>query len=263
MGKGSLLQRLGLARKPPLTVAEFRERVVEEILRRRPEAEVERVGEVDLNGPDGRETTLARAYAYYRENPRERDLIVGQVADLAVHEPGKATPEELMVLVRPETFLAGLEGEADRGLARSLPAGLIAVVAVDTPERYVFSTASGLREELGLTDVEIWERAKANLRKRVNMTPPKGRTGVLMGIKTDIGLASSLLTVDEFWAHPNLASLGDLVVAAVERDELVVVPADQPELVHALRNLAASRHNSNFLSDRLLLRRNGAWEEFE
>lgn len=263
MGKGSLLQRLGLARKPPLMIAQFREQVIEEVLRRQPGADLERLGDSDLKGPSGGETALGRAYAYYRETPRERELVIGQVADLVLHEPGKATPDELMVLVRPHSFLAGSEGETDRGLARSLPAGLIAVVAVDKPERYEFPMASELRDDLGLSDAEIWARAEANLLTRVNMTPPKARTGVLMGIKTDIGLASSLLTVDAFWEHSHLASLGDLVVAPVERDELVVVPADQPELVHALRNLVARRDNSNFLCDRLLLRRNGAWEDFE
>jgi len=109
----------------------------------------------------------------------------------------------------------------------------------------------------------IWERAFANLIERVGLTPPKPKPGYLIGLKTDIGLASSLLALNEYWEHPNLADLGDLVVAPVERDELIVVPANDPMMVKALRNLVAQRDNSQFLCDRLLLRRNGGWEEFD
>jgi hypothetical protein len=63
--------------------------------------------------------------------------------------------------------------------------------------------------------------------------------------------------------HPNLAVLGDLVVAPLERDELVVAPLDEPDLMRALRNIVAQRHSPGFLCDKLLLRRNGGWEAFE
>jgi hypothetical protein len=262
MGKG-LLEWLGLARKPSLTLEEFRERVISEILRRKPDAKIERVGATDINIADGGDGTVARAYQYCREHPRELELVTGQLADLILSEPEPAKPEDLIVLVRPESFRTGEHGQGDCGPARPLAAGLVAIVAVDTPSNYRFSPNGELGEELGMNEEAIWDRALANLRERLGVTPPKPEPGYLMGLKSDIGLASSLLVVDEYWSHPHLADLGDLVVAPVERDELVVVPLNEPLMVKALRNLVARRDSSQFLCDRLLLRRNGAWEAFD
>jgi len=261
MGKG-LLERLGLARKPPLTLQAFRERVIEGMLQRVPELAAERRGDAEILYGDGGETHVARAYAYYREHPRELEMLVGQLADHVTREEHEASPDELIVLVRPRMFQAGDEGSADRGLAYELPAGLIATIAVDLPDRYEFPTAARLRRDLGMDDDAIWERAFANLIERVGLTPPQPKPGYLIGITTVVGLASSLLVLEEFWDHPNLASLGDLIVAPVERDELVVVPHDDPRMIQALRNLVRQRDNSQFLSGRLLLRRDRRWEEF-
>jgi len=262
MGKG-LLERLGLVRKPPLTLEEFRDRVVQGMLVHKPELQIERVGAAELLYGEGGSTNVARGYAYYREHPKELHIVLGQLAEHVVREPHTAAAEELIVLVRPSRFRAGEAGGADRGLAFPLAGGLLALVAVDLPDRYEFPTAQELKDDTGLDEDEIWVRALANLIERVGLTPPTPRPGQLMGIKTDIGLASSLLAVPEFWDHPNLADMGDLVVAPIERDELVIARHDDGFAVGALRNLVARRDNSQFLTDRLLLRRNGAWEEFE
>jgi hypothetical protein len=100
--------------------------------------------------------------------------------------------------VRPASFSPGDDGEEDRGITRALPEGLVAIVALDTPERYVFPYASELREELGMDDAMIWDRAMSNLRERLDMTPPAYEPGRIMGIKTDVGLASSFLVEDAF-----------------------------------------------------------------
>jgi hypothetical protein len=263
MGKGSLLERLGLVRSPPLTLEAFRERVIAEILRRKPDAEVERVGEADLKITEGGDGTVARAYQYYREHPRELDLVTTQITDAILHEAEPAKPEDLILLVRPDGFRTGKDGRGDCGPARPLAAGLVGIVAVDTPSTYRISPNGELAEELGMDDAAIWKRAIANLRERIGGAPPKPKPGYLIGMKTDVGLASSLLLLDEYWAHPHLADLGELVVAPIERDELVAVPAGDSQMVKALRNLVAQRDSSQFLCDRLLLRRNGAWEEFE
>jgi hypothetical protein len=261
MGKG-LLERLGLVRKPPLTLAEFRERVIEDVLRQKPEAVIERAGNGGLN-IDGGVGTVARAYQYYREHPRELDVVTSQIAGTLLYEAEPAKPEDLIVLVRPDRFRTGEDGGRDRGPARPIAAGLVGIVAVDSPANYRFAPNGELAEELGMDDDAIWDRAIGNLRERIGATPPNPRADKIMGITTDIGLASSYLLLDEYWDHPNLADWSDLVVAPLERDELVVVPADDPQMVQALRNLVARRESSQFLCDRLLLRRNGAWEEFE
>ena len=262
MGKSGLLGFLGLGRQRPLSLEEFRLRVVEEVQSRRADAALEIIGEDELAFGEAR-TSILRGYSYYREHPGELKLVLRQFGDLILYEPAPATPETLIVLVRPESFQAGNAGDDDRGLARPLPGGLIAVVAVDNPESYFFPSAGELRTALAMSDEEIWACATKNLRSRVALTPPSYRAGFVMGVKTDVGLASSLLIDDEFWAHPNLSSLGDLVVAPLERDELVVAPLAEPALVQALRNIVARRDSSGFLCDQLLLRKNGAWEEFQ
>jgi hypothetical protein len=262
MGKG-LLQRLGLARPQSISLADFRERTVSEIRRRRPDAVVILVGDLEVEVNDFGKLRVDRGYAYYRQHPRDLEIVIGQLADLALYEREAAKSEELIVLVRPESFTAGAEDSDDRGLARALPGGLIAVVAVDKPEQYIFFTGSELRKDLGADDAAIWARALENLRNRISMKPPAYRSGQLMGLKTDIGLAASLLVLDDYWDRPAFSSYGDWVVAPLERDELVLAPAREPQLVQALRNLVARRDTAEFLCDRLLLRRDGIWSEFE
>lgn len=263
MGKG-LLERLGLVRKPPLTLEEFREQVIGEVLRRKPELEVERVDHAEIHVGDGGTSHVARAHQYYREHPRKLDLVVRQLADLVVYEAEPAKAEDLIVLVRPDSFRTGEDGAMDRGPVRPIAAGLVGIVAVDAPSSYRFAVNGELSQELDMDDAAIWDRAMANLRDRLKgASPPRQKPGHVTGVTTDIGLASSLLLLDEYWAHPDIVSLGELVVAPLERDELVIAPLNDPLMVKALRNIVSQRDNSQFLCDRLLLRRNGAWEEFE
>jgi hypothetical protein len=205
---------------------------------------------------------VARGYEYYRETPRDLAIVIGQLADMVLYEPQPATLDELVVLVRPESF-DDRNGDQGAGLAEPLRGGLIAVVAVDTPSRYVFSTAAQLREDLGMEDAAIWDRARLNLRNRIDVTPPNLSPGKVMTIVTGVGLASSLLAEETFWAHPRLENAGDLVVSPLERDQLIIASLHETELVHSIRRLAAGFNSSDFLCDRLLLRRNGAWEDFE
>lgn len=265
MGKGSWLARLGLARPSPISLAEFRDRVVAEVRRRRPEVDLRLVGDAKLRlGDDESTYDLTRGYAYYGEHPRDLALAVSQCADLILHQPQPAKPEDLIILVRPDTFRATGEGSEDRGPYRPIVPGLIAIVAVDTPERYEFFKADALRKELGLDDGAIWDRAMSNLRQTLSSKPPQHRPGRVMTLTTGIGLASSLLVLEDFWRHPQFTSRGDWVVAPLERDELVLAPLDEPDTVRVLRNIVASRpETSGFLCDQLLLRRNGAWEPFE
>lgn len=263
MGKGSWLQRLGLGRPPPISVAEFRERVVSEILSRDPDAGVELVGDVGVETRSRGALNVSRAYEFYRERPGDLLSLVREIADLIFAKEEPTRPEELIVLVRPDTYEAGGDIPDVQGLAHALPAGLMAIVAVDAPGHYRFPSAKDLRDELTVSNEAIWSRAMENLRRRLNSKPPRFAPGKLMGLKTDIGLASSLLVLDEFWDQPEFTDRGDWVVAPVERDEIVAVPASDLQLVAALRNLVARRDGGDFLTDRLLLRRAGRWEPFD
>ena len=194
MGKGSLLERLGLARKPPLSLEAFRESVIEEVLRRRPELQIERIGEAEIPRPGrGVRGDVARGYAYYREQPRERDLVISQLADLVLFEPESAKPLKLLSGVRPDAVRAGRmerKTAAPRQPSRDLASDAMAA-RVSTPLLLGPFPYADLRTELGMEDDAIWDRAMTNLRARLDLTPPKPRPGYLMGLKTGIGLASA------------------------------------------------------------------------
>jgi hypothetical protein len=263
VGKVGLVGLLGFGREKPVSLHEFRGRVCAEILKLRPDCQFELVGDAELMFGDGGKLNVENGYNYYMEERSGLKSAVRQLVQFALYEPAAVRAEELIVLVRPAQFQVGDDGDADRGLARALPGGLVAVVAADQPENYAFARASEFRAELGMDDEQIWDRAFANLRARMDMTPPAFRPDTLLGITTDVGLAASYLVDDGFWAHRNLGDLGDLVVAPFEKDRLIVAPASEPAAVRALRNIVAGERGADFLCDRLLLRRNGHWEDFE
>ncbi|MET0271849.1 MAG: hypothetical protein ABW360_02555 [Phenylobacterium sp.] len=262
MGKGSWLEKLGLKRAP-VSLGEFREIVVAEVRRRKPEVELQLVGEASIARGEDRIMTVEHDYAYYLGRVSERDAVVGQLAELLLFEAPLARADELIVLVRPAEFQAQGKEREDKGLARPIAAGLIAVVACDTSDRYVFSTASKLRADLGLEDEAIWDRAHANLRERIDIVPPRLEFGKVVTIQTGARLASSLLAVRSFWEDPDLLAAGDLVVLPLESDQLIFTRAGEAELIQWMRRLAVGWSSPEFLSDRLLLRRGGRWEEFE
>jgi hypothetical protein len=261
MGKGSWLEKLGLKRAA-LSLGVFREAVVAEVRRRRPDLELKLVGDAQIERSEDQSTNVWRGYVYYRQHLRERDAVVGQLADMVLFEAPPAREEDLIVLVRPAEFQAQGRDREDVGLAHPIAAGLIAVVACDTPDRYVFSPASKLRAGLGLDDEAIWNRAYANLRARIDTVPPMPDPGKVVTIETGARLASSLVAVSSFWDDPDLLAAGDLVVLPLEHDQLIFTRAGEAELIQHMRRLAAGWTSAEFLSDRLLLRRRGGWEEF-
>jgi hypothetical protein len=78
MGKG-LLERLGLRRPPRLTLEAFRNRVINEILGRRPSAEVRAVGDAEVELVGGGVTNVARGHAHYLEQPGQLRLLLQQL----------------------------------------------------------------------------------------------------------------------------------------------------------------------------------------
>lgn len=266
MGKGGLLGFLGLGRKPPpLSFAEFRWLIADEIVRRYPEVRVDRVGgdELETTFPD-RDLpgflNLARNYAAYREGRNDLIWFIEHAAENAVREGSEARPEVLLVLVRPDTFNPepGRGGEEDRGLVRPLVDCLIAIVATDAPDSYTFDHASELRRQLKMSNAEIWQRALSNTRAQFAYEVSPLETGKIV---TGVGLASSLLLDDEIWDNPEMTARGPLLVAPIERDRLVFAPLDDEIAASGLRDWHARyQPNSEWLADILIVRREGRWE---
>jgi hypothetical protein len=270
MGKGGIFGflRLGRKREPPISFAEFRGRIADEIRRRYPGVRVDDVGEDGLETwfPDCDEPgflNLARNHAAYCEGRNDLAWLIEHNAKSAGTRGLEATPEALLILVRPDAFNPepGRGGELDRGLVRPLVEGLIAIVAVDAPEAYTYAYASELRRVLKMSDAEIWQRALANTRSRIGYEAVPLEVGKIGEIVTGIGLASSLLADDEIWDGPEMTAQGPLLVAPIERDRLVISPVNDKVVANGLRNWhAGNRRNSEWLTDILIVRRLGRWE---
>lgn len=259
MGKGSLFG--WLKPKPRLSLGDFRARVAERIIRDWPSARVEVSGEDGLavwreGDVEPGELSVERAYARYLETPRQLEDAVGWITGSLFYDR-EMTAEALVVLVRPGNFDPD-EGEG--GLARPIAGPLVGLPAIDTPDCFQFSKAAHLREDLGLSDAEIWERALANTWALVPPRAPDLEPGEIVQILNELRLAPSLLLHDAMWDDLAVAAKGELMVAPVERNELLVAYRD-PEREAALRKMIALRaHDSEWLCDLILVRRDGRWE---
>jgi hypothetical protein len=269
MGKGGLLGFLGLGRKAPqLSLAEFRERIAGEIERRYPDVRVDRIGDDELeiavsDGAEPRFLNLARNYAAYCEGRRNLAWFIEHHASGVMRDGFDASPEALLVLVRPHEFNPQPRGEdeSDRGLIRPLVGFLIVIVAVDAPESYTYAHASDLRRKLRMSDAEIWQRALANTRSQIGYEAAPLEVGQIGEIVTGIGLASSLLAEDEVWDSPEMTAFGPLLVSPIERDRLLFAPINDDVAMDSLRSWhARCQPTSDWLMNDLLVRRDGRWE---
>lgn len=248
--------------KAELTMAQFQDRVVAEIGRRHPRAKVDRVDEKTLHvhcndAAEPEVINLGRAYALYQGTPSELDSIIRIVAR-TVESFEISSADDLLVLVRPETFAPDAE------MARPLAGGLVAVVAVDSPERYAIVKGAELRTKLKLTNEAIWARALENTRRAIGFRPVKIPRGRPAKISTQAGLAASLLAFDDYWNSPELTAHGPLAVAVFGRDDLYVAALTDAEAIKVMREgMAEIRDDPNGLTNDLLVRRNGRWEVLE
>lgn len=257
MGKGSLFS--WLRPKPRLTFEQFGKRV---LLRLREDWPAETLDA----GEDGQLIwgkgcgepgfiNLDRFYAHYLHHPRNLDDVLGWIS-AGLRPPPKATAETLLALVRPETF----DVDEGRGIARPIAGILVGLPAVDTPESHAFAAAKVLREELGLSDGEIWSRALANTWEQIEPRPPELEPGEIVQILNELRLAPSLLLHDAMWDDRSVAAKGDLMVAPVERNELLIAYWN-PELEADMRAMIASRGDDpEWLCDLILVRRDGGWQ---
>lgn len=247
--------------KAELTPAQFQDRVVAAIGRSHPKAKVDRIDEntlqVHYDGASEPEViNLRRAYALYQGTPTELGAIVGQLA--RPREPFDiSSADDLVVLVRPATF------GADAELARPLAGGLVAVVAVDSPQRYAFVPGETLRTKLQLSNQAIWDRALENTRRLIGFKPIEISLGRPAAISTQAGLAASLLAFDDYWNSAERTD-GPLAVAVFGRDDLFVATVSDAKAIEVMREgMAEIRDDPNGLTNDLLVRRNGRWEVLE
>jgi hypothetical protein len=272
----------GTARaEEPLTEAQFRDRYIEQLAIIAPDIKVTIVSDTELAlvRPKGEESKqfLGNAYRNYRADPEALDDILQRFARAA------ATPDRFkgltsttaIVLVRPADFVAGYEDamlseptrkspKAARLVRRPLPGGLVAVLAGDAPDAYLYLPEETVIEALGPVD-QAWRSALSNTPGLIGEAKADELAAGLALLTTEKGAASSLLVLDDFWNKTAATDLGAPVVLVASRDAILLTFEDHEEGMVAIKRLARSltEDSGEFeeppLSASLLVWRSGAW----
>jgi hypothetical protein len=258
---------------PPTSMKGFRDAYAAEVRRRLPDSTIAVVSDDHLKIADGKghdiDAYLDNAYAVYQQNPAHlQDVLKGYVsASIEAMEPTPIAAVELIILVRPAEYVqaqmatAGGSGEPGPLLFRPLAGDLVEIVAVDEPSTYKFLPASALRAALGLDDAKVWALALDNLRDEVASPDLTSRQVVALQLG---GVASSLLVEPELWDSPSMQAGGAPVVAPVGKDLLLVTHEEDAKGIADMREKAREmRQDPDALSDRLFVRRKGAWVELD
>jgi hypothetical protein len=116
-------------------------------------------------------------------------------------------------------------------------------------------------ETLGLARDELRALALANLRERASKRTVT-MAGDIWTINVGGNFESALILDDDTWRDPKLAQLDPLIVAAPERNFLIVAPGDTPaEIWHfAFMAYGLARDAAYPISSTLMIRRNNRFE---
>ncbi|HEY8571824.1 hypothetical protein [Phenylobacterium sp.] len=259
-----MLEALGLSRRAPRP-EEFRDRVLNEVRKLRPAAAISEVDGLDftIQWPDRAsptEYTLADHYADCLARPRDTDGVVRHAASIINISADPPREEWLAVVVRADGHNPN-DTTDNPFLKQPVVRGVNAVVVVDTPHGYQFLSAEALREELGLTDDDLWRRAFENTRDLMDLANVPLPTGKSTQVLRADGLMASLVVFDEFWdAEPRRAA-GPEVVALMGSNRLVAAPLSEKAAVHAMRReIARLPRNREWITSDLIVRRDGRWD---
>jgi hypothetical protein len=263
MGKG-LLAKLGLSRRAR-TPDEFRERVLTEVCKLRPAAIVSDVDGLDFNiqWPDRArpvEYTLAEHYASCQAKPGDTAELVRHAASIISISADAPRKEWLAVVMRAAGH--NPHDTADHpSLKRTVVCGVNAVVVADTPHGYQLLSAEAFREDLGLSDEDLWRCALDNTRARLDLANVPLPPGKSTQVQRADGLMASLVAFEEFWDVEPRRAAGSDVVALMGPNRLVAAPLSDQAAVHAMRlEIAALPRSREWITSDLIVRRDGRWE---
>lgn len=170
--------------------------------------------------------------------------------------------ERTFILIRPAEMFQGLP-ETEPGnapLQRPLVGDLIAVYAQDNTDSFAYPGQGEVAEKTGDAD-DAWDRSRTRTvaalgRVELGQIQP----GLYSAVPVRDDLGGSLLFSDDFWARPDLRNIGGELAVGVFRDGLILADASNAGAVATARAfLAESRESPNFVSEALLVRREGQW----
>jgi hypothetical protein len=183
---------------------------------------------------------------------------------LASTDPFKL--EGLRVVIRKTAAInvfeaqSAADGVPNAVVRRPFIGDLEEVVVGDTPTTIAFMP-TGRLADLGLLAEQAFERARANTATDVagiTWRPVRG----LLEVRETTGYDTSLLALDAMWATISTRLGGPVAVIVPTRDKIVIGRADRPRDITQLRAiLAREATGDSALSDKIWVRRNGAWVE--
>lgn len=168
---------------------------------------------------------------------------------------------DLRVAVRPRDYLIG--GTRDgvlKALTRPVAGDLVAVVGVDSAEAVEYPPAEDLEKQLNLSADAVWTRAWANSRRTLPKRLDALKPAALNVITLDDGYAASVLADDDLWRDADKRYPEGLIVAAPERNTVLILRRHAANDVDVMRTLLkASVGSPQELSPLVLTRKAGAW----
>jgi Tfp pilus assembly protein PilF len=144
---------------------------------------------------------------------------------------------------------------------RPLAADIVVVLGIDS-ERTIQFVSADEGKQYGLTDDELLEAAKKNLRERVSAVKLID-VGPVKLIDFDTSYNASLVLIDEIWSTVAPGAGDDLIVAVPARDAIAFGRASNQQSVTALRRLATIPAQAYGISSVLLQRQGKGWVVFK
>ncbi|WP_353314414.1 hypothetical protein [Shimia sp. NS0008-38b] len=186
----------------------------------------------------------------------DRYIMVGLGASQSATSDTVLDKGGLRLLVRTRDFLEVLGAEAP---TLPLPGELAVFLAEDSPEHVAIVTADKLRAS-GLTQTEAFGIALRNTDVAVGVPEITGQRIYMLSLPDDTYVAS-LLVVPRVWV-PFEEAFGEVVVAVLARDLVLVVDGRDASAVADLRKLASDIEGELAypLTKQLFVRKNGVWK---
>lgn len=214
--------------------------------------------------------SLHRGYDEFVAAPAERDEILARwvAAQQRLVNPQPPKRESIVPMIKDQRWLgnhyANYSEPVEPGSGRDiLHDGIneeIIVAYAEFGGGIHYLHVSDL-EVLGLTRDELRTLALANLRERTPERTVK-MAGDVWTVNVGGNFESACMIDDDFWRLPELTQLDPVIVAAPERNFLIVAPGDSPEEIwhFAFMADALARDAAYPISSSLMIRRNGRFE---
>lgn len=254
-----------------MSKAEFRLEVSDAVHRLAPKARIETVDADTLRvviGPkpeDGASMFIENAYQRYLNQPDLLEKIVGQLARtvLATGNPAAATPESLVVLIRPTSYVTQPGFEKTRFLTRPFAGDFIEVVAVDGEESFQMTEAD-LVTSLFPDEAAAWARADANTRAKMGRMEIDTLEPGVWTITNESSLALNFVNQPDTWKTYGVTMVGDPVAVFSQRNLLLLIDGgDKDRLDCVAMFVDQIAGDPEIISTTMFTRHNGVWSVLE